>query len=498
MNRQAIQNGVNELRLGDLPGFPRFYADYAECAEKALRFYRCSPDIESMATHARIIRPGVSFSGDFGQILQSLNCSKASPANLNRLQDPEIRIVWVTQPASLFGGAFTQILKCVTAIKLADELGQRGIPTIPVCEIGPGIRNARDRCTLNLLDIEGTLQKLVLRNIEAHALAGGEDFLIPPHIKELFARIGPMVSNLPGSDTLQLLKELYHPGTLLSAASEHFWAKLFADHGLVVLNFHGEVMGGFLGMELKRLGITPVEIAEGMRRREEDLAQSGYEIQGEEYSSTVCDHPQILPFLRHAVLPVVAVIADPDEMELMGLLGPIYDKLGIIQPVVWPRASASVINGRTQKILERYHVSYVDALCGKKEVRGWISSDAGGEQAINQFRSLSQRIRDKMDVLRDLSKADDHLKKSVDSCGEKMLYQINKLIDRLDASSRAKRAAFERRSERLFNELLPAGLLQEQGLSAAHFLFHYSAGMIQNLGQRLDVLRHRHQLIFAG
>jgi len=495
MNHQLNQNGMNGLRLGDLPGFSRFYVDYAECIQSALKFFPCCPDIESLAVYANLPRTGVHSTEDVLQNLQPLTNSENSLANFRRLQDPNTRIIWVTQPASLFGGSFGQILKCLTAIKLAEELTQRGVPTIPVCEVGPGVHIIKNQFALTLLDYRGTLQQLDLRDSAVIAQKADGDYLIPAQIKEFFAILDSMVSNLPGCGILDLLKEIYRTGALLSSASEQLMIRLFADQGLVVLNFHQGGLPNFLRRESRRLGFAPGQVADEIRRRREDMAQAGYEILDDRYSYMIHDNSLNLPFLRHSALPVAAVIAEPGEMELMGLIRPVYDKLGLIPPAVWPRASASLINGKVLQTLDRYNINPPDAFAGKRAMLGKSSFDSGFAQTKDQFRGLSERIKEKMDTLIILAGADDRLRNFVGSAGEKMIYQVNKLRERLGSSLQSQRDALERRLERLINNMVPYGLLQEEGFSAVHFLFQYSPALIQNLRLRLDILRHRHQLI---
>jgi len=496
MNHQLNQNGMNYLRLGDLPGFSRFYVDYAECIQSALKFFPCCPDIESLVVHAKLPREGVHSTEDVFQNLQPLAYSETSLANFRRLQDPKTRIIWVTQPVSLFGGSFGQILKCLTAIKLAEEMTQRGVPTIPVCEVGPGFHIIKDQFTLTLLDYEGKLQQLDLRDSAMVVQKADGDYLIPAQIEEFFAILDSMVSNLWGCVVLDLLKEIYRTGAPLSSASEQLMIRLFADQGLVVLNFHQGGLPNFLRRESSRLGLAPEQVMDEIRRKRRDMAEAGYEILDDRYSCMIRENPLILPFLRHSALPVAAVIAEPGEMELMGLIRPVYDKLGLIPPAVWPRASASLISGKVQQTLDRYHINLPDAFAGKRAMLGKSSFDSGLTQTKDQFRGLSERIKEKVDTLIILAGADDRLRNFVGSAGEKMIYQVNKLQERLGSSLQAQRAAFERRLERLINNMVPYGLLQEEGFSAVHFLFQYSPALIQNIKRRLDILRHRHQLIF--
>jgi uncharacterized protein YllA (UPF0747 family) len=495
MQPQFFQDRVNEWRLGDLPGFPKFYVDYAECVQEALQFFRCRPDIESLVSYAKLPQFDASPSKDILSILQPRNFSTAYIENIRRLLDPETRIVWVTQSASLFGGSFSQILKCLTAIKLAEELSQRGVLAVPVCEVGPGVPVSSDRLTVNVLDNEGMLQKLTLRNSGGAAPMCDDDFLIPANIEDLFSILGPMTLTLPGSEMLGLLQKLYRAGASLSAASEQFWTRLFVNKGLVVVNFRSDLWRDLVLRKMERMKITPAQIADEMQRKSKELVQSGYEIQCDRYSGMVCHNPQMLPFLRHSVLPVAAFVAGPSEIELMGLLGPVYDRLEIMPPAVWPQASVTLAKRKNQKILEKCRITFSDLLRGKREASDRAGFLCAADQALDEFQSLAQKIEETARELKSLTKDDDALKESVESACDKILYQIHKLRDRLSSSSQERRNAFKRRLERLINELLPDGLRQEQGLSAAHFLFQYSPGLIDSLSRRLDVLSPRHQLI---
>jgi bacillithiol synthase len=497
MNQYSLRGWAKELRLGDLPGFSRFYTDYADCTPPALQFFSCRPEFETIVQMAGAFRPRGSAAKDIFRGLHPSANSEAVLANYRRLCDPEVRVVWVTQPTGLLGGPFVNILRCLTAIRLARELDNRGIPTVPVCETNANLDIAENQFLVRILDHEGKPRELLLDNSDAMARSAGGDFLIPPQIDEFFALLSAMISDLPGSELLEFLREIYRPGVLLSDASAQLTTRVFEDQGLVVLNAQQAVWQSFWRREVDRLGIAPEQMEHAMLRVETDLAQAGYDIRSDKYLNMLRTNILMLPVLRHSALPVVAVVGGPDEVEWTALLRPVYEELGIAAPTVWPQASATVITGKEQKALEKYNIGVLDALAGTTATLGRINSDLGAYHATDQFRGLAERIRDGMDSLKTLAEDDDGFRESIGSSSEKMLYQVGKITDRLDLAVQERLAAMGRRLESLFNSIAPNGLLQERGLSAAHFLFRYAPGFISNLVEQIDILYHRHQLIMT-
>jgi bacillithiol synthase len=496
VHRKQLMNSMTELRFSNLPGFPKLFIDYVECVPAALQFFACRPDMESLVAHAKLPWVRVFDCEDIFQHLQQYSSAGTALENSRRLQDPQVRIVLATQPASLLGGPLCQILKCLTAVKLSAELNRRGVPSVPACEIDSGHPAISNQFSISLLDSEGKLQKLELHSPWGIHLDLNQDLPIPQQIEELFGSLSSMILNIPGIETLELLKSVYRSGVPFSAASAGFIAKLFEDLGLVVLDINRIRSHDLLQRKFEELKVSPAQIANIISRRGRELERSGYEAAMGRIPAVVRNGESLLPLLRHSALRVAAVVAEPREAEWMGLFQPLYAKLGVTPPAVWPQASASLVNGKARKTLEKYKLNLLDALAGKEAVLGKVGLAAAADDSLSKFQSLMENLNEKMALLKILGSAHEGLQASIESSHERMLYQVGKLRDHLISASQARSKALERQVDRLIGSIAPDGMLQERGLSAVHFLFQYSPMLIRNLYERLEIFRHEHQLIF--
>ncbi len=62
------------------------------------------------------------------------------------------------------------------------------------------------------------------------------------------------------------------------------------------------------------------------------------------------------PMAQDTLLPTVAYVGGPSEIAYHAQLGPVYDHFGVTQPVVYPRASASFLEERVQRAMEKYGI----------------------------------------------------------------------------------------------------------------------------------------------
>jgi hypothetical protein len=64
------------------------------------------------------------------------------------------------------------------------------------------------------------------------------------------------------------------------------------------------------------------------------------------------------PVLQDAVLPSAVFVAGPGELRYLAQLRGVYEQHGVPMPLVWPRASATVLQPPVRRILERHGLDW--------------------------------------------------------------------------------------------------------------------------------------------
>ena len=76
-----------------------------------------------------------------------------------------------------------------------------------------------------------------------------------------------------------------------------------------------------------------------------------------------------------------------------------------------------------------------------------------------------------------------------------VVYQIDKMKDRIDTSQQEKQEVMRRQIRRACGFLAPDGTSQESGLAGIGFLLRYSRSILSVLYDNLDIMKFEHQLI---
>ena len=180
----------------------------------------------------------------------------------------------------------------------------------------------------------------------------------------------------------------------------------------------------------------------------------------------------------------------------MGL--PLYSMFDSKPPIVWPHVSATIVDKRSAKVLERYGLDLRelfterDALL-KKLAERWLAPDTA-----QRLDALSDEVTKKLAELQAvLPQGEEGLTAEIEDSKSKMLYQLGRLKERQVASHILRVEVTARHLDRIRSRLVPDGHLQEDYLSGLHFLLE-APGILSEIYGQIDPWKMEHQIIHAG
>jgi len=163
------------------------------------------------------------------------NASPKTLENIARLKNGASAVV-TGQQVALFGGPLFSIFKAITAIKLAEEAGKKGIECVPVFWLATEDHDFAEVNHANLLGKE----KAALTRIDVHA--GGIDgapVSARPLEKDVESAIAAAAEALGDSEITELLRKFYRSGETLGSAMAKLFAQVFGHYGLILLDPSG-------------------------------------------------------------------------------------------------------------------------------------------------------------------------------------------------------------------------------------------------------------------
>ncbi|MGB6027888.1 MAG: bacillithiol biosynthesis BshC, partial [Candidatus Sulfotelmatobacter sp.] len=224
------------LPFTQIPHSTRLFTDFLAYSPSVQPFYPLSPHFSGwFKEQASTLQYEPSRRERVSTILErqnkSWNASPRTMANLSRLRAGAAAIV-TGQQVGLFGGPMFAIYKALTAVNLADEATAAGIDAVPVFWLAT---SDHDLAEVNHASIPGPDGLLRTLTTSSHGVPGapvsnvrlGEEIL--PVVEEAASLLGD-------SEASQFLRTSYRPGETLGTAFARFYAQLFGQWGVILLD----------------------------------------------------------------------------------------------------------------------------------------------------------------------------------------------------------------------------------------------------------------------
>src|SRR5713101_4509382 len=493
------------LTFHQLPHQPKLFLEYLEHFEKVKSFYVHPPTMGAVRRAARKLDYPDDRRTEVASILREQNIALGAGAetlyNLDRLEKGAVAVV-SGQQVGLFSGPAYSVYKALTAVQIAEELTRGGNPAVPVFWMATEDHDLDEVRHSTWFD----RGKLVRFELPVAAETGRPLGRIP-----LGSRIEPLVKEAAellanqGSDLLaQNLIESYRPEETYGSAFGKLFARLFAQHGLILMDpldtglhkvaaplyqhalAERDVLNEKLlqrGKDLDRVGFDAqvkvtarstllFHLADGARQvitASSDKFQAGEKtwlreelvhlthIEPENFSPNALFRPVVQDYL----LPTAAYIAGPAEISYFAQSEVVYRRLLGRMPVMLPRAGSQGLRHK----LERQSVT--------------------GSLSKNFDRNQKQMTKMLAQLGKQMEKLEPTLKGTVERARKRIEYHIEKLRRKAGRAQDQKAGLISSHEQYLESLLDPHKGLQERELCLLPFLARWGAGGLSEL-QRLS------------
>ena len=536
------------LPFAQIPHTTRLFADFLAYSPAVQPFYPHSPHFSEWSkAEGSALQYDPSRRERVGVILQRQNqacgCSPQTFANITRLRQGAAAIV-TGQQVGLFGGPMFAIYKALTAVKLAEEATAAGIDSVPVFWLATSDHDLAEVNHVSLPGPDGLLRTLTT---SSHGVAGapvsqvrlGEEIL--PVVEEA-------VSLLGDSEASQFLRESYRPGETLGTAFARFYARLFAEWGVILLDAsdaelhhvaapvaraaieRAEELDTALlarGQALENAGYsqqvkvtassvllfamregarTPIYRREGSNKASEFAI--GSEPGAEKLSSAeLLDRidsapenfsPNVLlrPVVQDYLLPTLAYTGGAAEAAYFAQAGAVYDAiLRRVTPIV-PRFSATLVEPKVQRWLNQYGIAVRNAFDGPEVLRQTLASRTLPADLQAAFERANQSVEESFSALKEaLAKLDPTLVEASQTGASKVHYQLDRLRERAMAAELRRSEVVRRHAEALSQMLYPENALQERGVAGIYFVARHGTELLGRLHETMRTDCQDHQIL---
>ena len=188
------------------------------------------------------------------------------------------------------------------------------------------------------------------------------------------------------------------------------------------------------------------------------------------------------PLMQEYVFPVLAAVLGPGEISYWALLRRAFETFGMEMPIIVPRLEFTVLEGTVQKQLDKFGLSFEDAVLRLEEKKAeWLrEQDALGIEAL--FADVRRRFEELYEpVLRAAEQINPGLRRLGETNRKKIAEQIAFMESRTLDAFESRYEASIRQFERIRHSLTPLGRRQERVYNVIAFLNKYGESWIDEL-----------------
>jgi bacillithiol biosynthesis cysteine-adding enzyme BshC len=423
------------------------------------------------------------------------------------------------QPGLLTGPLFT-VYKALTAVALAEVLErQRGQPVVPVFWVAGDDHDFAEANHVHYLTLENELERVVLREREPSAPL--TPLYREPLGSEVARVLAELVAQSPNTefrgDVLAWLERHYRSDRDFATAFAGSVAELLGRFGLVVLRPTSaaakQAMASHLLRALRSAGDidraldtraavlrdtgrpAPVPVGDGAtlvmiegkmgrdrlvldgerfaaRRSGESWTLTQLERLAEDEPRRLSPNVLLRPVVEASLLPTLAYVAGPGELDYLPQCEPVYAALGVEPQLPFPRWSAQVVEPRVSKVLGKYTIAPEDLR--RTDLESRLVRDDMPESVRESLHALRVTLGQQYQELQGAASAvDPTLKKSVQSARNSALSELASLEKRIIAHLKKQNEIVVQQIGKARNNLFPQGQPQERMLTVAPYLVRY-------------------------
>ena len=470
---------------------------------------------------------------------------EATLKNIEMLRDADCLAAVSGQQAGLFTGPLYTIYKSLSAVKLAGCLTQRNTKTVPVFWIAtedhdfPEVAKAefigRD-CRLAHVDVSQDLHK------EGQPVGRVViDDSITTVLSQLLELL-PLSEFTP--DLEAVLRDSWQPGRSYGEAFARMMTALLGEHGLILLDPLDPRLKKLAAPLYSRAASHAHEIATAIEARSQRLEEAGYHAQvtpsensfplflhdatgarhalvrtaagkyttkngDEEYAADELapmslDQPDrfspnvtLRAVVQDYLLPSISYYGGAAEIAYFAQTAEVYRILERPATPILPRASLTMVESHTGRVLERYGLGLADLFAGAENVLARVVEEHLGADTAKTFGATEEKVNSELDKLREqLRTIDPTLADALETGRRKINYQLEGLRTRFHRAQMTRDEAAHRQLQRAFDQLYPNKALQERHINITSLLARHGRYVVDWIYNAINIGSNEHQVVY--
>jgi bacillithiol biosynthesis cysteine-adding enzyme BshC len=522
------------IEIRRLPWIKRLAVDYAFEYARLAEFFAGNPDDPS-AWRDAIARAGrhPRERDGLADVIDAQQRRRGAPpealASAARLRRPDAIAIVTGQQAGLFGGPLFTLLKALTAIRLAERTSaEHGVPAVAVFWIDAEDHDWDEVKACGVLDGELNLAEIALGRLPG----AGEGPVARVRLDDsIAAAIDALAAQLPQTECtpglLDTIRAAYQPGSTMVEAFGRLIEATLGPRGLVVFDASDpaakRLAAPIFVHEVEHAGATPRLAAEagaalvargyhaqvapaldqlalfrldgvrtGIAVREAPALADRVRAHPGEFSPNVL----LRPLVQDTLFPTACYVAGPNELAYLAQLRGIYETFGVPMPLMYHRASATIVDSNAMRFLARHDLP-LEALRAQDEgaLNQLLEAQIPTSVQITHEEAVRE-IAERMDALaRAVAAVDPTLEGAARSTTGRMQDDLKKLHAKIIQAIKRKDETLRRQFHHAQAQAFPGGHPQERAVGFVYFLNKYGSSLADRLSEDLPLAQGTHWVV---
>jgi bacillithiol biosynthesis cysteine-adding enzyme BshC len=538
----------NELQ-SDETGFSRLFVDYVNNYSRVKDFFvgdfrdekHWRSSLETIS-HRSIDRSSLV------QVLLNQNrdyhCGVKTLANIDLLLNENTVAIITGQQVGLFSGPLYALYKTLTALKLSERLSQQypDYNFVPVFWLEGEDHDIEEVSSFALFNSSNELLRL---QYQYEDKTGGKnigavgELCFDDSIVTLFDSLRQ--SLLPtefSPKVIELFETAYQKGMTFSRAFIHLFSVLLEDSGLIFFNPHNlatkKILTPIFEHELKNISRTcQLVVAQSELVEQQYHAQvkprsvnlfmfhnggryalephpEGFSLKGTRKTFSVDEvlgflhtdpnlfSPNVVlrPICQDYLFPTLAYVAGPSEVAYFAQFKLLYEHFGIPEPIIYPRASATIVEERIRKVIDKFSLRIEDFFGDIDLLKGRVASTISDFKVEELFSNTIGTVSESLTSLKGgLESIDPTLVPAMENTLTRMQAALNTLKEKTIAAQKRQHDISLRQLDRVSINLFPHSNLQEREMNLIYYLNKYGLEFLRWIRGELVIDKFMHQII---
>ncbi len=512
------------ISFNSIPHTTRIFTDFLSYSPEVRKFFPTPPDAEHINAFTGSVLRDRERQARVADALEKQNrswgASEQTLRNIQRLRDGAFAVV-TGQQVGLFGGPLMSLFKIASALALAKQVEQSGVECVPVFWLATEDHDLHEVNQALLLTHDFRLAPFAAKTAGVVG-APVAQIRFAEGTNEIVAEAARLLGESLAAD---YLRESYREGDTFSDSFAKLYTRLFREHGLILLDPADAELHRIAKPLLVDAVRRSAELDQALLERNRQLRDAGYHeqvkvtpestplftlvdgvrvpvhrangaftivkkpVSGEELQKRIETAPEnfsanvlLRPVLQDYWLPTVAYIGGPAEIAYFAQAAVVYEKLlGRVTPIL-PRMSATLIEPRIERLLDKYEVELPELFHGECELRDCLAARMLPAEVKQDFEQARKSVESAMArISGSLKDLDPTLVEAAGRAASKMRYQVTRLEKRAAQAELRRTDILSRHAAQIENALYPNKSLQEREIAAIYFYANYGPALIERL-----------------